>query len=223
MNVNFSVEYFIGRFPEFIKFLPITLSLALISIVIGLVLGTSIALIRTYKIKILYPLSNIYVSFFRGTPLLVQLFIFYYGLPQVIPSLGGINAYTAAFVTLSINSAAYMSEIIRAAINSVDKGQMEAALSVGMTYFQGMTKIVLPQAARIAIPSLGNTFISLMKETSLAFVLGVSEMLAAAKMGSAASYRFFENYLAVGIIYWIITILFTYIIDKLERNMSKAY
>ncbi|WFD08946.1 amino acid ABC transporter permease [Tepidibacter hydrothermalis] len=223
MNINFSVEYFIGRFPEFIKFLPITLSLALISIVIGLVVGTSIALIRTYEIKILYPLSKIYVSFFRGTPLLVQLFIFYYGLPQIIPSLGGINAYTAAFLTLSINSSAYMSEIIRAAINSVDKGQMEAALSVGMTYFQGMTKIVLPQAARIAIPSLGNTFISLMKETSLAFVLGVSEMLAAAKMGSAASYRFFENYLAVGIIYWIITILFTYIIDRLERNMSKAY
>lgn len=223
MNINFSVEYFIGRFPEFIKFLPITLSLALISIVIGLAVGTSIALIRTYKIKILYPLSKVYVSFFRGTPLLVQLFIFYYGLPQIIPSLGGINAYTAAFLTLSINSSAYMSEIIRAAINSVDKGQMEAALSVGMTYFQGMTKIVLPQAARIAIPSLGNTFISLMKETSLAFVLGVSEMLAAAKMGSAASYRFFENYLAVGIIYWIITILFTYIIDRLERNMSKAY
>ncbi len=223
MNINFSVEYFIGRFPEFIKFLPITLSLALISIAIGLAIGTSIALIRTYKIKILYPLSKIYVSFFRGTPLLVQLFIFYYGLPQIIPELGGVNAYTAAFLTLSVNSSAYMSEIIRAAINSVDKGQMEAALSVGMTYFQGMTKIVLPQAARIAIPSLGNTFISLMKETSLAFVLGVSEMLAAAKMGSAASYRFFENYLAVGIIYWIITILFTYIIDKLERNMSKAY
>lgn len=225
MNLNdvFSLEYFISIFPKLIKYLHVTLSLAIISMIIGLAIGTVVALIRTYKLKGLYHLSGIYISFFRGTPLLVQLFIFYYGLPQVFPGLGAMNAYTAAFLTLSMNAGAYMAETIRSSINSVDKGQMEACLSVGMNYWQSMRRIILPQAARIAIPPLGNTFISLMKETSLAFVLGVSEMLAMAKMGSAASYRFFENYLAVGIIYWIVTIIFSYFIDKLEEHINKAY
>ena len=221
--MNFDSSFFVSVFPKLIKYLHVTLSLAVISMIIGLFLGLFLSLIRMYKVKILYPISSVYVSFFRGTPLLVQLFIFYFGMPQVFPVLGNISAYTAVFITLSLNSAAYMSEIIRASIMAVDKGQMEAALSHGMTYWQGMRRIVLPQAARIAVPTLGNRFISLMKETSLAFVLGVAEMLAMAKMQAAATFRMFESYAAVGVIYWMTTIIFTYALEKLERYLNRAY
>ena len=191
--------------------------------IIGLIIALILVAISTYKIKILSPLSKIYISFFRGTPLLVQLFLLYYGLPQIIPVFKNINAYTATIIGLSMNSSAYMVETLRGAISSVDKGQMEAALSIGMTHWQGMKRIVLPQAARVAIPSLGNTFVDLLKSSSLAFTLGVAEILAQAQMSAAASYKFFENYLAVALIYWLIVIFFNYIQRILENKMSHAY
>lgn len=223
MKNNFDPIFMLEIFPKIFKYVYLTLGIAIISMLIGLCIGTLLALIRIYKIKGLHPLVKVYISFFRGTPLIVQLFLLYYGLPQVIPKLAEMNAYTAAFVGLSLNSAAYMSEIIRGAIAAIDKGQMEACMSVGMTSWQGMRRIVLPQAARIAIPSLGNTFISLLKESSLAFTLGVSEMLAQAKMTAAATYRVFESYMVVALMYWGITIIFSYIQGKLEEKMSKAY
>lgn len=223
MKLNFDIAFMLGIFPRILKYIYITLGITMTSMMIGLCVGTLLALIRIYKIKFFYPLSNIYLSFFRGTPLLVQLFILYYGLPQVFPALAAMNAFSAALVGLSLNSGAYMAEIIRGAINAVDKGQMEACLSVGMTPWDGMKRIVLPQAARVAIPSLGNSFISLLKESSLAFTLGVSEMLAQAKMTAAATYKFFESYLAVALIYWMITICFSYIQGKIEEKMNKAY
>lgn len=223
MKNNFDPIFMLEVFPKIFKYVYLTLGIAMISMLIGLCIGTLLALVRIYKIKGIHSLVKVYISFFRGTPLLVQLFLLYYGLPQVIPKLAEMNAYTAAFVGLSLNSAAYMSEIIRGAIAAIDKGQMEACMSVGMTSWQGMRRIVLPQAARIAIPSLGNTFISLLKESSLAFTLGVSEMLAQAKMTAAATYRVFESYMVVALMYWGITIIFSYIQGKLEEKMSKAY
>lgn len=223
MSPNFDAVFMLEIFPRILRYIHITMSITLISMIIGLCLGTLLALIRIYKIKLLYPISNIYISFFRGTPLLVQLFLLYYGIPQIFPQFAAINAYTAAFIGLSLNSSAYISEIIRGAISSIDQGQMEACLSVGMTSWQGMKRIILPQAVRVAIPSLGNTFISLLKESSLAFTLGVSEMLAQAKMSAAATYKFFESYLAVALIYWMITIFFSHIQEKIEAKMNKAY
>ncbi|MCT4619456.1 MAG: amino acid ABC transporter permease [Marinisporobacter sp.] len=223
MKPNFDAVFMLEVFPRIIQYIHITLSITIISMIVGLCIGTALAIISIYKIKLLYPISKIYISFFRGTPLLVQLFLLYYGIPQIVPQFASISAYSAAFIGLSLNSAAYMSEIIRSAINAVDKGQMEACLSVGMSSLQGMRRIILPQAARIAIPPLGNTFVSLLKESSLAFTLGVSEMLAQAKMSAAATYKFFESYLAVALIYWFITVLVTYIQNKLEEKMNKAY
>lgn len=220
---SFDLLFMLEVLPRIIKYVYITLSITMLSMLIGICIGTGIALVRVYKIKVLYRLSGIYISFFRGTPLLVQLFLLYYGIPQVIPKFALLNAYSAAFIGLSLNSGAYMAEIIRGAIHSVDKGQMEACLSVGMTPWQGMKRVVLPQAARVAIPALGNTFIGLLKESSLAFTLGVSEMLAQAKMSAAATYKFFESYLAVAIIYWLITICFSQLQKKLEESMNKAY
>ncbi len=223
MKSNFQPEFMLEFFPRILKYVHITLGITIISMIVGLAIGTIIALIRIYKFKGFESIAKVYVSFFRGTPLLVQLFLLYFGLPQVIPKLASMNAYTAAFIGLSLNSGAYMSEIIRGAISAIDKGQMEACFSVGMTSWQGMKRVILPQAVRVAIPALGNTFIGLLKESSLAFTLGVSEMLAQAKMAAAATYRVFESYLTVAIIYWMITICFSYLQGKIEEKMNKAY
>ena len=223
MKPDFDINYMMQTFPLLSKYIYITVSLAVISMIVGLIIALILVAISTYKIKILMPLSKIYISFFRGTPLLVQLFLLYYGLPQIMPVFKNINAYTAAIIGLSMNSSAYMVETLRGAIGSVDKGQMEAALSIGMSHWQGMKRIILPQAARVAIPSLGNIFVDLVKSSSLAFTLGVAEILAEAQMSAAASYKFFENYLAVALIYWLIVIFFNYIQRILENKMSRAY
>ncbi|AOT69194.1 amino acid ABC transporter permease [Geosporobacter ferrireducens] len=223
MNLNIDTAFMLGVSPRIFQYVHVTLSLTFISSLIALCIGTTLALIATYRIKLLYPLSRVYISFFRGTPLLVQLFLLYYGIPQIIPQFSRMNAYTAAFLGLSLHSAAYMAESIRGAIKSVDKGQMEACLSLSMTPWQGMKRVVLPQAARVAIPSLGNSLIDLVKSSSLAFTLGVSEMLAQAKMSAAATYKFFESYLVVVMVYWLITICIGYFLEKLEMRLNKAY
>lgn len=223
MKPDFDINYMMQTFPLLGKYAYLTISLAVISMIIGLIISLILVAISTYNVKILSPLSKIYISFFRGTPLLVQLFLLYYGLPQIFPVFKSMNAYTATIIGLSMNSSAYMVETLRGAISSIDKGQMEAALSIGMSHWQGMKRIVLPQAARVAIPSLGNTFVDLLKSSSLAFTLGVAEILAQAQMSAAASYKFFENYLAVALIYWLIVIFFSYIQRMLENKMSHAY
>jgi putative S-methylcysteine transport system permease protein len=219
----FDLQYTMELFPLLIKYVHITISIAVLSMIIGLALALMLAVIRIYNVKILYPISKLYISFFRGTPLLVQLFLLYYGIPQVVPFFRELNAYSAAVIGLSLNGAAYMAEIIRASISSVDKGQMEASLSVGMTQWQGMRRIVFPQAARVAVPSLGNTFIDLVKGSSLAFIMGVAEILAKAQMSAAANYRFFESYLVVALIYWAIITFFNYLQKILEVRLGKAY
>ena len=223
MKPDFDVTYMLQIFPLLSKYIYLTVSLAVISMIIGLIIALLLVAIDTYKIKILSPLAKLYISFFRGTPLLVQLFLLYYGLPQIIPVFQHLNAYSATIIGLSMNGSAYMVETLRGAISSVDKGQMEAALSAGMTHWQGMKRIVLPQAARVAIPSLGNTFVDLLKSSSLAFTLGVAEILAQAQMSAAATYKFFENYLAVALIYWAIIIFFNHIQKLLEKRMNHAY
>ncbi|AKN30814.1 ABC transporter permease [Clostridium carboxidivorans P7] len=223
MKVNFDINYMMGIFPLLLKYTHLTISLALISMILGLSIALILVIILNYDIKLINPLLKVYISFFRGTPLLVQLFLLYYGLPQIIPILKNINAYTAAIIGLSMNSSAYMVEILRGAIGSVDKGQMEAVKALGMTSWQGMKRIVLPQAARVAIPALGNTFVDLLKSSSLAFTLGVAEILAQAQMSAAATYKFFENYLAVALIYWVIIIFFNHIQKILEVRMNHAY
>lgn len=166
-------------------------------IVFALILALILANIRVFKVPVLDPLSQLYISFFRGTPLLVQLFLLYYGLPQVFPLLVGLDAFSAAVIGLTLHFAAYMAESIRAAIIGIDRSQMEASLSVGMTTSQAMRRIILPQATRVALPSLMNYFIDMIKSTSLAFTLGVAEIMAKAQMEASSSFRFFEAFLAV--------------------------
>ncbi|PUU94489.1 amino acid ABC transporter permease [Halanaerobium sp.] len=219
----FDINYAINLFPFMIKKLNITLSISLLSLMFGLIIALIIAFICNCKFKGLYSLAKIYVSFFRGTPLITQLFFLYFGLPQIIPFFNRVNGFTIAIIGLSLNSGAYMSEAIRGAISSIDKGQMEASLSVGMSYFQAMRRIIMPQAARVAIPTLFNSFINIIKGTALTFTIGVTEVMATAKMEGASSYRYFEAFANVIIIYWIVVQLFSFIQQKIEIKMSKAY
>ncbi|WP_366516779.1 amino acid ABC transporter permease [uncultured Clostridium sp.] len=206
--------------PLLLKALHITLSLSILGMLLGLAVGILLTFIRLYKIPVLKQLAEIYISFFRGTPLLVQLFLLYFGLPQIFPLLKGMDAYTASLIGLGFNASAYIAEILRSSISAIDKGQMEASLSLGMSSFQGLYRIILPQAFRIAIPPLGNIFVDTVKGSSLAFTLGVVDILATAQMAAASSYKFFESYIIVALLYWILILIFNFLQRKLEKKLS---
>ena len=220
---SFDFDYALGLAPILLKYLDVTLWMASSSLIIALTIAVVLALVLTFRPKGLTALSELFISFFRGTPLLVQLFLLYYGLPQLFPALKSMTAFQAAVIGLSLHFSAYMAETIRAAILSVDKSQLEAALSTGMTPLQSMRRIVLPQAARIAIPGLMNSFIDLLKSTSLAFTLGVAEIMAKAQMEAASSFRFFESYLVLALVYWLLVLLFTALQKMAEQRMNEAY
>ncbi|MGB3368225.1 MAG: amino acid ABC transporter permease [Acidaminobacteraceae bacterium] len=220
MLIDFKVDYFISVFPRLIKALPITLSISVIGMLLGIILGTLITFARRSKNRYLNGVFNTYVSFFRGTPLMVQMFLFFFGMPQIMPSFARVPAYGAAILVMTINSSAYISEVVRSSLLAVDKGQMEAALAMGMSRFRAMERIILPQAFKIAIAPLGNTFISMIQGTAIVFMIGLRDIMGISKMTAAASYRFFETYLAVGIIYWVITLVVTKLIDLLEGNLT---
>ena len=219
-TLSFDFMYSLKLIPMLIKAMKTTISLSVFGMILGLIIGIALAIIRIYKIPIIKQLAEIYISFFRGTPLLVQLFLLYFGIPQVIPPLQNMTAYTAALIGLGLNASAYIAEILRSSINAIDKGQMEACLSVGMTKGEGLKRIILPQAFRIAIPPLGNIFVDTVKGSSLAFTLGVVELLAKAQMAASSSYKFFESYIVVAIMYWIIIEFFSYLQKVLERKIS---
>jgi len=223
MQSSFDLQYIIELMPILLKYLGVTMEMALWGFLFALILSLSLALIRVFKIAVIQHFAALFISFFRGTPLLVQLFILYYGLPQFMPIFIGMDAFTAAVIGLSLHFSAYMAESIRAAILGIDKSQMEACLSLGMTRLQAMKRIILPQASRVATPSLMNYFIDMIKSTSLAFTLGVAEIMAKAQMEASSSFKFFESFLAVALIYWAVVLLFTRLQHLLERRLNKAY
>ncbi|KEQ18635.1 amino acid ABC transporter permease [Endozoicomonas numazuensis] len=216
-------EYTVGMLPTVAMNLDTTLYMTLGGLVLSLSLGLVLALVKITRPFYLHHVADLYISFFRGSPLLVQLFLFYYGLPQLIPALAGMPAIVAVIIGLGLHFAAYMSESMRAAIISIHSGQMEAALSVGMTQGQGMRRIIIPQAARVAFPGLMNNAIDLLKSTSLAFTLGVVEIMARAQMEAASSFRFFESYLSVALIYWVVVMVCTWFQKWAEARLNRAY
>ena len=200
-----------------------TLSLSLLSFAIAIVLSVVFAAIQYFNTKGIIYFVRAYVSFFRGTPLLAQLFFFYFGVPNIFPIFKEITGFTAATIGLGLNAAAYMTETIRGSIISVDKGQMEASLSVGMTNIQAMRRIVLPQAIRVALPSLSNTFIDLIKGSSLAFTVGVFEITAVAQSSAAVNYRYFECYVSLMAMYWILTFVFGRMQQRIEYSLGRGF
>ncbi|MEZ2716182.1 amino acid ABC transporter permease [Niallia circulans] len=223
MNLNLDFPYLVDILPELLEFIPLTLFLAVLSMVFAIIGGLILAVISRSNMPVLKQLAAVYISFFRAIPTLVQLFLIYYGLPQIFPALSAMTAITAAILGLSLKQAAFLAEIFRAALNSVDKGQVEACLSVGMTKVQAFRRIVLPQATRNAIPATSNIFIGLIKETSLAFTLGVVELFAQGKIIAASSLKFFETYLALALLYWVLIILVTFVQRAIEKRMEKPY
>ncbi|MCM1988148.1 amino acid ABC transporter permease [Oceanirhabdus seepicola] len=222
--MSFDINYFVKRILVIGRYLPTTLSIAVFAMLFGIMIGMVLAIIKSeVKSRYVNLIIDTYISFFRGTPLMVQLFIFYFGLPQLFESFSNVGAYEMSIVVMSLNAGAYMSVIIRSAMNSVHKNQMEAAQSLGMGRIKAMVRIIIPQSARIAVPPLSNTFISLIQGTSITFILGVKDIMASAKVGASASYKFFENFLAVGLIYWGITILISYVTKMIETRMDKSY
>lgn len=195
-----------------------TIPLTLISFVCGLALAILTALARISGNKVLQTIARIYVSAVRGTPLLVQLFIIFYGLPTI-----GIiiDPFPSAIIGFSLNVGAYASEIIRAAILSIPKGQWEAGYSIGMSYPQTLKRIILPQASRVSIPPLSNTFISLVKDTSLASMILVTEMFRRAQEIAATNYEFLLLYTQAALIYWVICFLLSIVQGRIENRLDR--
>ncbi|CAA9426484.1 MAG: Probable amino-acid permease protein YxeN [uncultured Rubellimicrobium sp.] len=216
------LDFMLGLVPILLRYLPLTLGMALAAMVLALALAVVLAMVRVLRLPVLDQIVMGFVSFFRGTPLLVQLFLFYYGLPQIIPAFSAINGITAAIMGITLHFAAYMAESIRAAILGVDRSQWEASQAVGMTQLQALRRIILPQAARIAAPTLLNYFIDMIKATSLAFTLGVTEMMGAAQKEAASSFRYFEAFLLVAIIYWAVVETLSTVQRRLELRMNRA-
>ena len=197
----------------------ITLSLTVLAVSCGLVLSIFLALAKISKIYPLRWLANGYIFIFRGTPLLMQLYFIYYALPQISPSLTIQSGFSAAFIAFSLNSAAYLAEIIRAAIQSIDKGQLEAAKSLGMSYPMAMRLIIFPQSIRRLIPPVGNEFIMVIKDTALISSIAIVDLMKKTSqiMSSTASPLV---YIPSAIIYLVITAVFTFAFHKLEKKFS---
>jgi polar amino acid transport system permease protein len=208
----------------FARALWVTIYVSVVSQAAGVLLGLLAALMRMSRLAPLRLLSGIYVWVFRGTPVLVQIFFIYVTVNLPSLNLGIWNVPSEALtgiVALSVNEGAYMREIIRAGIDSIDKGQMEAAKSVGMRYGQAMRRIVLPQAARVIVPPLGNEFNNMLKTTSLLSIIGVYELFADAQQGYSASFKS-EYYVAVAFWYLILTTAWTFIQASIERRLAKS-
>ncbi|MCA0386495.1 MAG: amino acid ABC transporter permease [Firmicutes bacterium] len=217
---RFDLGILISSFFELAKALPLTLSVGILAMLIGLILGTSISVYRYLYNGPLNKMLAGYISFFRGTPLMIQLFLFFFGLPQIMPLFGRMNAFQASVLIMGINASAYVAESIRAALSSIDSLQHDAGLSIGLNRYQSMWYILLPQAMRVALPTLGNTFIGVIQGTSLTFMLGLNDLMGLAKMRAASNYRFFEVYLAVGLMYWLITILLSKLNDRMAQKLK---
>ncbi len=212
-------ELFMNSLPSMLSgAIQYTIPLTLISFIGGIILALLTAMMRLSKSKLIQIPAIIYVSAIRGTPLLVQLFIIFYGLPNV-----GINIdpFPSAAIAFILNVGAYASEIIRASILSIPKGQWEAAFTIGMTRWTALRRIILPQAARVSVPPLSNSFISLVKDTSLASLVLVAELFRKAQEIAARTYDFLLLYLEAALIYWVICFILSLIQEVLERRLSR--
>lgn len=215
---------FVGSCTKSIlKALPVTLELTVVSFVLSLILAVIVAVIDYFRVPVLSQICAVYVSFFRGTPLIPQLFLLYFGIPTFIRPLRDIPAIVICVAGLTLNAAAYMKEVVRGSLLSVPEGQKEAALAHGMTSMQTMTRIVLPQAARVAIPSLFNNLVDIVKGTSMAFTIGVIEITAAANLRAAVTFNYFEAYMILMLVYWVIILVLERIEAVIEKHFDVIY
>lgn len=225
MNRRFDMTYVFDFIPKLLAYLNITLLIVGSSILLGLIIGMLVALPRLYNVPVLKRVSQVYVSFFRGTPILIQLFLIYYGLPTILQwiniDISRVAVLYFVILAYALNSGAFVSEMIRASVSAVDRGQIEAAQSIGMSGYQTFTRIILPQALAISIPLFGNLVIGNLKDTSLAFTLGVMEMTGRSQTLGTATQHFVETYIALSLIYFVISMILEQGFLWLERRLHR--
>ncbi|MTN46257.1 ABC transporter permease subunit [Turicibacter sanguinis] len=202
----------------FLEGLGGTLSLAAITVFFGMIFGTVLAIIKLSKSKIVQFISTAYIEIIRGTPLLLQLYFFWLFLPKYLPF--EISDWTCIVIALVINSSAYVAEIIRAGIQAVDKGQMEAAKSLGMSDVHMMTRIIFPQAVKNILPALGNEFIMMVKETSLASVFFINDLMTSYQMIKSATFKPIAPLMITAVIYFIVTFSLSKVVKAMEGRLS---
>ncbi|MDU4961858.1 MAG: amino acid ABC transporter permease [Sporomusaceae bacterium] len=224
------IPFMTATFLELLAYVPVTLFLAIASMLLAAAVGLGCAVAQLRRVPLLAPVCRFYLLIGRATPTMVMLYLVYFGLPLLLlaasEKTGIATGYQRippmlfAVFALTLHTGAYLAEIFRAALLSVDKGQMEAAHSIGMTWFQGFRRIVLRQAAVFALPLIANQFLGLIKSTSIVFTITVVELLGAAKIASAEHYRYLETYLVVALMYWLISIAFEKAFRLVEKKLS---
>ena len=217
-SISHLIEEFIRTFPFFLKPLLLTFELTFASVLVGTVIGLFIALLKVSRFSLAQIIANVYITVIRGTPLIVQIFVLYFGFYKVVD----LGQFWSAALALAVHSGAYIAEIFRGAIQSIDKGQMEAGLSLGMSPAQTMRRIILPQALKRSIPPLGNQFILSLKESSLAAFIAMDELFSMARRLSAETFDEMTFFLIVAVYYLVIVMLFTYLVNKLEKRLAKG-
>lgn len=217
--MGFRWDLVFSSLPTLLQGAKLTVQLTSIAVFFGIILGTIAGMIRLSKGPLRLAAAS-YIDIIRGTPLLVQTFLIFYGLPSLISR--PIPAYTAAVLALSINSGAYVGEIVRAGIQSIDKGQWEAAASLGLSGSQTMGLIILPQAFRRILPPLGNEFIALLKDSSLVSIIALEELVRKGQIIIGRTFRPFEVWLAVAIIYFVMTFIVSRLVNVVERKVTAA-
>ena len=222
-----TMENLVVRYSNFfLEGVRNTLIIAFFTVLLGTILGTVMAMARMSRIKPLKWIATAYIEFFRGTPLMVQLMFIFYGLPMIgvsfpeVSFIPDFDRFAAGIVAMSLNSCAYVAEIIRSGIQAVDKGQMEAARSLGFHHKQAMTLVILPQAVRNILPALGNEFVTIIKESSIVSVIGIADLMYRAKGVIAKTYNSLECLAVAAIIYFILTFVGGRLIALMERKMS---
>ncbi|AMM97818.1 amino acid ABC transporter permease [Bacillus pumilus] len=208
----------IPQMPFILEGLKVTLSIVVVSLFLGFILGVLLTLCKISVFKPLIWLADFYTSIFRGTPLVLQLLIIYFGLPQLLGF--QIDQYWAAVAAFSLNSAAYVSEIIRAGINAIDKGQKEAAVALGIPYAKMMKDLLLPQAFKNISPALVNETITLTKESAIVTVIGLGDVMRRAYQAGAVTYNYLEPLIFAGLIYYVIVLVLTFVGKSVERKLK---
>jgi His/Glu/Gln/Arg/opine family amino acid ABC transporter permease subunit len=213
--LSFSLTYL----PYLLQGALVTVEIAAIAVVAGSVIGLFFGLGRVSNVKIFSQISRFFIWVIRGTPLLLQLLIIHFAIPSVFPALT-MPPFVSACIALSLNAAAYIAEIARGAIQSIDKGQMEAARSLGLSYGQAMRRVIIPQAFRRMLPPLGNEFIALIKESSLVSTIALYDLLRTGQQIISSTYRYMEIFILVGLIYLLLTTIMTFIVGKVEKKVG---
>ncbi|USK32468.1 amino acid ABC transporter permease [Bacillus sp. F19] len=218
MNLDFPA--IAPSIPFILQGIPVTLKIVSLSALIGFILAVILAFMKISRIKPLMWIADAYTSVFRGTPLILQLLIIYYGAPQILGF--EIDPYPAAVATFALNSGAYISEVIRAGIMAIDKGQREAAMALGVPYSKMMKDIIFPQAIKNILPALMNEFITLTKESAIVTIIGVQDIMRSSYIVGGQTYRYFEPILIAGLIYYVMVIILTLLGKLVERRMARS-